>query len=174
MKLHIAILFITAFVFASCKTSTAPTPASDVPTASNTMYLTVNGVTDTLTAYAHDTTISGVKGIGIVGVNVLTGINYNIAIATISSTGNYDVGTISVLPAGYVIMSYTRDSSGTAITYTSPTQPSLTTKSVGTLSIIGISTSSIQATFNGTLTSQSNSAVTVSITNGGVNANFVD
>src|ERR1700722_19714617 len=115
MKINIVILLLTAFVFASCKSSTAPTPSSYVPTTANTMYLTVNGVTDTLTATADDTTVSGAKGIAIVAANVTTGVNYNIAIATFASTGNYDVGSVSLIPPGYVIMSYTRDSSGTAI-----------------------------------------------------------
>ncbi len=173
MNIRIAILFLMTLVFASCKMSTSPTPASDVPTAANTMYLSINGVTDTLTAYATDTTYDGASGIAIVGANATTGINYDIAIATFASTGNYAVGSVSVIPPGYVIMSCTRDSSGTAITYTSPTQPSLTTKSVGTLTVTAISKTSVQATFNGTLTLQ-NGAATISIANGGVNANFVD
>ncbi len=173
MKIKIAILLLSAGGFASCSTSTTPTPSNYVPTTPNTMYVTINGVTDTLTAYAVDTTYAGVQGIGIVGGNVVTGINYDIAIATLASTGNYNVGSLIGIPPGYVIMNCTRDSSGTAVTYTSPTTPSLTTKSVGTLTVTAISSTSIQATFNGTLTLQ-NGTSTISITNGGVNANFIN
>jgi hypothetical protein len=172
MKINIALLLLTVTVFASCKMSTSATPSSYVPTTTNTMIFTVGGVTDTLQATADDTTVNGVKGIGIVGVNAKTGVGFNIAIATISSTGNYDVGSVSLSPAGYVILTYTKDSSGTILTYTSPTQPTLTSTSVGSLDITAISSASVQATFNGTLTLQ-NGTSTVSITNGGVNANFI-
>jgi hypothetical protein len=171
MKLHLAILILLAFVFASCKTSTAPAPASYVPTANNTMYVTVNGVTDTLTASAYDTTYSGVKGIDIAGANT-AGMAVNILITTLSSTGSYGIGSVNISPAGYVILSYSQQSSGSLVTYTSPTQPTLTTSSVGTLDITAFSATSIQATFNGTLTLQ-NGTSTVTITNGGVNATIL-
>jgi hypothetical protein len=172
MKITIAILFLAAFAFGSCTTTSSPGPTSNVPTAANTMYITVNGATDTLVASAYDTTSSGVKGIDIGGVNA-AGMAVNITIATISSTGSYDIGKVNLSPAGYVILSYAyRNSSGTVVTYTSPTQPTLTSSSVGNLTITSISSSNVQATFSGTLTLQ-NGTSTVTITNGGVNANFV-
>jgi hypothetical protein len=171
MNIRIGILLLTATVLGSCKMSTSPS-SGNVPTTANTMYITVGGVTDTLKASAVDTTVNGVKGISIGGVG-LAGVAVNIGIATISSTGTYKIGQVNISPAGYVILSYSKDTTGGLETYTSPTNPSLTSSSVGTLTITAISSSSVQATFNGTLTLQ-NGTATISITNGGVNANFVD
>jgi hypothetical protein len=177
MKLHIAILFLGAFVFASCKMSTSPnSTGGTVPTTANTMYITVGGVTDTLFVTGVDTTYDGIKAIAVGGAGgaggVASGVTASIALANITTAGSYKVGTLSLngISPFYVVMEYsTTDKNGTTSTYTSPTSPSLTTASVGNVTIDTITNSSIQATFNGTLTLQ-NGTATVTITNGGVNA----
>ena len=179
MKINIAILFLGAFIFASCKSSTSPSSGT-VPPANNTMYITANGSTDTLHASAADTTYDGIKailvgGVGQAGTSV-AGVGAGFFLVNITSTGSYPVGTISVSnPTSYIVMVYSyTDTSGKLVKYSSSTSPTIGAASAGTVTITAISSTSIQATFNGTLTLQSgNGPSTITITNGGVNATFL-
>jgi hypothetical protein len=178
MKINIAILILTAFVFASCKTSTSPstttTGGSGVPSTANTMIITVGGTTDTIYVTGIDSTVSGVKTIIVGGVNA-AGIGVTIDLVNITAAGTYNIGPVtgSITSPGWVVMTYSISSkSGNATTYTSPQQPGVGTSSVGSISITTLSSSSLEATFYGTLTLQ-NGSTTVTITSGGVNATFI-
>ncbi len=176
MKKQIAI-FLLAGILGSCKTSTSPTSTSAIPTTPNTMIFTVTGTTDTsLTAYGADTTIYGIKGVGVAGAGVSTAsktaFGAGFILGNITSTGTYNVGTVASLsnPLSYIVMFYSYvDTSGNNVKYSTPTTPG--TNSVGTVVITTLTATSIQGTFNGTLTLQSgNGPQTVTIANGGVNA----
>ncbi len=178
MKLHIAILLLVAFVFASCKLNTSPTSSNYVPTTPNTMIFTIGTTNDTLAATAGDTTIYGIKGTGVVGVGASgtskSGFGCGIILGNITSTGTYNVGAVTTSsPLTDVLIYYSYvDTTGNPVKYATPTTPGLS--SVGTVTIDTLTASSVVGTFNGTLTLKSgNGPQTVTISNGGFRATIL-
>ncbi len=181
MKLHIAILLLAAGVFASCKSSsTSPSTNNNnngggsVPTTPNTIVFTANGTTYTDTCIAVKTTASGVTSITVGGGSGTPNQGIGFSLSNESSTGvGYEVGPITLngTSASFATMEYSfKNTTGDSGAYSSPVNGG---SSVGTITIASISSTNIQATFNGTLTLlKGNGPSTMSITNGGVNANF--
>jgi hypothetical protein len=182
MKLHIAILLLAAGVFASCKSNSTSSNSNNnnnngggtVPTTPNTIVFTANGTTYTDTCIAVKTTASGVTSISVGGGSGTANQGIGFSLSNESSTGvGYEVGPITLNgnSASFATMEYSFNTSGDSGAYSSPVSGG---SSVGTITIASISATSIQATFNGTLTLlKGNGPSTISITNGGVNANFV-
>jgi hypothetical protein len=177
MKTNIAILFLAAFVFASCNSTSTSTSNNNNNgggggAPANTMYITVGGKTDTLVVIATKTTSSNQTVISVSGGNT-AGVGSGFSLTNISSAGTYSVGvigysggTISGVPD--MLYSY-KDNSGSSVSYVTS---STGTTSDGTLIVTAISATSVQATFsNCTLTLQSGSGPqTAIITSGSVNA----
>ena len=181
MKLHIAILLLLAFVFASCKLNTSPTSSSYIPTTANTMIFTVSGNTDTLHATADDTTIYGIKGTGVVGLGASgtskSGFAAGIVLGNITSTGTYNVGAVTTsnpLTDVLIVYSYV-DTTGNPVKYSTPETPSpLPSNAVGVVTIDTLTATSVVGTFNGTLNLQSgNGPQSVTISNGGFRATIL-
>ena len=182
MKLHIAILFLAASVLASCSHTTTPHSPNDstnnnngggVPATINTMVVTVTGETHTMMTTATNTTASGTTTIGVTGYEARTETGTGITITNISDTGTYDVGTTIVTGStvsGIVLTYAYRDGASNSYLYSSPTSG---TTSAGTLTVTAISPTTLQGTFNGTLTRETgNGPATIVLTNGGMNVTF--
>ncbi len=181
MKLHIAILFVAAFAFGSCKSNSTSTTSGNnnggggnVPSTPHTIVFTVNGTTYTDTnAYAVQTSVPGIMSITVAGGNDgTTAGGLGFALINESTVGtSYAVGpvTFSGTAETYATMDYGfNNNSGDTGTYSSPIAG---TTSVGNITITSLSATNLQATFNGTLTLlKGNGPSTMTITNGGVNA----
>jgi uncharacterized membrane protein len=163
MKLHIAILLLAAGVFASCKSSsTSPSTNNNNNTTNKTVILTVGSTTDTLaiasiTSYGPATTVLTTPHGLVVD---------NFTLLNISSNGKYNIGSTPGASSIGVLMNYT-DSSGA--TYSSSTAAGTPN---GSMTIAGISSTTLQASFFDTLyliSGNANSPQTVVITNGSIN-----
>ena len=135
------------------------------------MTVTVDGTAYSWTATAHRTSIGGQTSITVAGADTSgSGKGGGFTLSNISATGTYDVGTVIIngTSAQTVTMVYTPDNN------TQYTSPLTGTTSVGKVTVTELTTTSIKATFNATLTKQSGTgANTVTLTNGSVNATIM-
>ncbi len=173
-KFYVFLLIcIGAVAISSCSKSSNPTSTNNnngADTTSNgTMKITVDGTAYVLTtATAHTTATSRLRTVTVAGADV-TGKGCGFTLTNISGVGTYDIATsFSGSTPQVVFMTYEyKDASGNSVSFASPN----TGASVGKITITEMSTTTLKATFNGTLTNTSGSGTTT-ITNGIINATF--
>ncbi len=174
-KFYVFLLIcIGAVAISSCSKSSNPTSTNNnngADTTSNgTMKITVDGTAYVLTtATAHTTATSGLRTVTVAGADNVTGRGCGFTLTNISGVGTYDIATsFSGSTPQVVFMTYEyKDASGNSVSFASPN----TGASVGKITITEMSTTTLKATFNGTLTNTSGSGTTT-ITNGIINATF--
>ena len=184
MKHILLQLSLSVLLLASCGCKSSDTTGTNnnttnddggkVPTAINTMDVTVNGTAFIgWSAIAQKVTSSGSTSINVVGSDVtVQGLTFTLR--NISTTGTYDVGLVltnGTTVSDVIMTCTTQDGNGAPVLYANPPAE---TESVGKLTVTELTATSIKATFHATLPLRNgNGPSTVTITKGGVYATIM-